>query len=194
MVSKRILPHFRRSGEFALKFRCWFKKCTSLPRQNQATQLMKNCNKLLQNCPLWAWGVVKVILSWLLKWRKVALNEIHAPLAINGPYFSSTTALPDSADQSETKIDMRVTNCVSLGSEFSFNPGPAVKMCERYQTTLFDFAGLWFCLPRNVKKWTVIRARELYATTYRRNSLSSSRGKKLINRIERMILGLQTIP
>ena len=95
---------------------------TSLPRQNQATQLMKNCNKLLQNCPLWAWGVVKVILSWLLKWRKVALNEIHAPLAINGPYFSSTTALPDSADQSETKIGMRVTNCVSLGSEFSFNP------------------------------------------------------------------------
>ena len=52
----------------------------------------------------------------------MALNEIHAPLAINGPYFSSTTALPDSADQSETKIDMRVTNCVSLGSEFSFNP------------------------------------------------------------------------
>ena len=33
---------------------------------------------------------VRVIVSWLLKWRKVPLNEIHAPLAINGPYFSTT--------------------------------------------------------------------------------------------------------
>lgn len=62
----------------------------------------------------------------------MALNEIHAPLAINGPYFSSTTVLPDSADLSETKIDMRVTNCLTLWSEFLFND--LLSKCpERYQ-------------------------------------------------------------
>ena len=123
----------------------------------------------------------------------MALNEIHAPLAINGPYFSSTTALPDSADQSETKIGMRVTNCVSLGSEFSFNPLLSKCVNDIRQLCLILQACDFVCQETS-KNELSSGPGSSYATMYIRNSLSSCKGKKLINRIERIIFEWQTIP